>query len=351
MTRAGTLSSRVGAVAVSLGLHAWSTPARAEATVSVHYESEDQLELARRIASELATEGFAVEIQSTFEPSVCDAGATELVNVPKEGKVWIRIASNPDDAELAVASICYLGAQPLVLRAAPSAPRSDPGQLALATAEALNGLRSKVAPETATGAVPPPKPEHGTQDASPRPSPPATGSRPRVPNSVAVAMTAVWTLPDLPVTLAASARATLGVVPGIGIALDALVPGGGPELETDATTARVRTAWFRVGPRFGAALDDFELSAAALAGPALTWVTAVASPPQIGATDLTPGAVLTLASTVEYPRRSPIFACVSAAASALLPGVEVDLGDGARKPRGSWPVEASIGLGARWGAD
>jgi hypothetical protein len=104
-----------------------------------------------------------------------------------------------------------------------------------------------------------------------------------------------------------------------------------------------------VGPRFGWALGDFELSAAALAGPAVTWATGEARAPRVGTTDVTTGAVLSLATSLEYPRNAAVFACVSASASALLPAVEVDLGDGPPAPRGAFPLEASIGFGARWG--
>ena len=120
------------------------------------------------------------------------------------------------------------------------------------------------------------------------------------------------------------------------------------ELSSSEVRATVRTAWLRVGPRLGGAVGDFEFSAAALAGPAVTWVTAEADLPRVGTADVSTGAILSLAALVEYPRTTPVFASLSASASALLPGAKVDLADG-DPPRGAFPVEASIGFGVRWG--
>jgi hypothetical protein len=104
-----------------------------------------------------------------------------------------------------------------------------------------------------------------------------------------------------------------------------------------------------VGPRLRWTAGDFDLSGAALAGPALSWATAVAEPPRAGGADVTAGAVLTVKALIEYPRRSSIFAVLSVSASALLPGVRVELADDASEPLGAWPLEASVGLGVRWG--
>jgi hypothetical protein len=167
-------------------------------------------------------------------------------------------------------------------------------------------------------------------------------------NSVVLGAAFVWNLPELPAVPGITGRATLGISDSVSFALDTLVPVAGGELASQQMVAKVRTAWLRVGPRVHGASGDFELSAAALAGPALTWATADALAPRVGTTDLTTGAVVTVSAFVEYPRGAPLFASASAAASALLPSVRVNLGEAARSPRGSWPLDATIGVGARW---
>lgn len=351
MIGAGNHSLRVAVVATLLLVLSFAGSARAEAAVSISFESEAELELARRIASELTSEGYAANLSATAEASPCDATGTRLVSVPRGTKAWIRVSADPSNPDMVVASICYLGAQPFIQQATPSAPRPEAHELALATAEALNGLRAKLPPieSTPRSTSTTPKAERAIDTSeTDRPSLPSP-RRKSLANSLVLGGAVVWNLPDLPGVPGVSARATLGLAPSVGIAMDAFVPVTARELESGDVTAKVRTTWVRVGPRFRGEVGDFELSAAALAGPALTWATAVASPPRVGTTDVSPGAVLTLGVTAEYPRRATVFACASAGASVLLPGVEVNLGDPAAAPRGSFPLEASVGLGARWG--
>lgn len=334
---------RVAFGTTCLAVVSLTKPALADIAVTIQIESDEHLDVAQRIASELVSEGYATELRPGTDPSPCDPAGARLVSVAQGTKAWIRLRTDPPGSDTFVASICYLGALPFLQQAAPSAPRSAPSELALATAEALNGLRSKLpplvaAPEGVATHVEPPKP-------SERPPEPAPHG---VENDVVVGSTFVSNLPDFPLSPGVFTRATLGVTRAAGLALDAFFPTSGRELSSSEVTATVRTAWLRLGPRLGGPLGDFELSAAALAGPAVTWATAVATPPRVGTADVSTGAILSLAAFVEYPRATPVFASLSASASALLPGAKVDLGDD-DPPRGSFPVEASIGFGVRWG--
>ncbi|HEX6276051.1 MAG TPA: hypothetical protein VFZ53_23585 [Polyangiaceae bacterium] len=332
-------------VVVATGLAVFLAPsaARAEVTVAVRYESDDQLEVARRITSELSAEGYTVDVVGAGEPSPCDPNGPRVVAVEQRAAVWIRVASDPAGSGAVIASICYLGTLPFLQRASVSAPNGEPQALALATAEALNGLRSKLPPLAAN-------PEHAVAAAPPRDAtaPPAAPRAEPLVNSALVGTALVLNLPDFPVAPGFVGRATLGVVPALDIVIDAFVPTTGREVSSDDVTATLRTTWLRVGPRWRGAAGDVALSAAALAGPAVTWATGEADAPRVGTIDVTTGAVLSLAAFVEYPRSGAIFACASASASALLPGVRVELGDG-DPPEGAWPVEAAIGFGVRWG--
>ena len=118
--------------------------------VSIHYASEAEREVAERLVSELSSEGYSVEARAVDEPTPCDPNGAKVVSVGAEARAWIRLSEDPAGGETVVATICYLGALPFLQQASSSAPRSDPRKLALAAAEALNGLRSK---------VPPPAPE------------------------------------------------------------------------------------------------------------------------------------------------------------------------------------------------
>ncbi len=334
--------SRVALVTTLLGTLGAAGRARAEVPVSIQYDSEQRVDLARRLRSELESEGYAVEIAAEAGPSPCEPNGAQPI-VSGDTRAWIRISAGPAGGDTAVASICYLGTLPFLQRASTSAPGSDPRQLAVVTAEALNGLRSKVSPAVGDSALPPR-----------REVPPSAAIEPvratAVVNSMALGVGFLVNAPDYPASPALVLRANLGLTSSAGLVIDALLPTTGAELASAQVTATVRTAWLRMGPRLDFAAGDFELAGALLAGAAVSWATGVALPPRVGTADVSAGALFSLAAALEYPAHSPVFASVSASASALLPGLRLNLGDGAA-PRGSWPLEAAIAVGARWGGE
>ena len=343
---ASWLRSLCVAFAAALSVLLWSDRARAEVRVAIRFDSDAHLELAERLESELLSAGYTVDVRSPPETSPCDQNSDDFVPFAEGTSVWVHLHDDPSEGGTIVASICYVGTLPFIQRAAVRAPTTESRKHALATAEAVNGLRSKLPPWA--GNTEQKTTEREVDLTSPERPHDESRSPPPV-NSLVLGTAVVLNVPDFPVAPGVVLRGTLGISASIGIAIDAFVPTTGRELESPEVTATLRSSWLRVGPRFGWALGDFELSAAALAGPAVTWATGEARPPRVGTTDVTPGAVLSLATFLEYPRTASVFACASASASALLPGVRVDLGDSVSMPQGSWPLEAAIGIGARWG--
>ena len=120
-------SLRAAVAAAGLAALTPALEARAQVAVSVRYESDDQLEVARRITSELSSEGYAVEIVAVGTASPCDPDGTRVVAVPERATVWIRLAADPARNDAVVASICYLGTLPFLQRA--SVPKSDSSKL------------------------------------------------------------------------------------------------------------------------------------------------------------------------------------------------------------------------------
>lgn len=315
--------------------------AGAELRVSVQYDSEERVELVRRLVSELESEGYAVEITPQPSASPCEAQGSDAI-VTGDSRAWIRIGAAPDGSDKATVSICYLGSLPFLQQASASAPASDPRQLAVVTAEALNGLRSKVSPVKPAAALP--------ERASPPSSSAEPLGSPPLVNSVALGAGVLGNAPHYPAAPVVMLRANVGITSAAALVLDGVLPTSGAELASAQVTATVRTGWLRVGPRLTWAVGDFDLSGALLAGAAVTWATAVAVPPRVGTADVAAGALFSLAAAVEYPRRSPVFASATASASALLPGLRLNLGDG-DAPYGGWPLEAAIALGVRWGGE
>jgi len=65
-------------------------PARAEVHVSIQVDSEERLALAQRLASELQSEGYAVELTAVAETSPCEADGARLGTVTRDTKAWVR---------------------------------------------------------------------------------------------------------------------------------------------------------------------------------------------------------------------------------------------------------------------
>jgi hypothetical protein len=97
--------------------------AHAEIQATIRYDSEEQLELARRLSSELASEGYVVELTTSAEPSPCETGEGDGLRGARPSSVWIRLQAAESSNDTVVASICYLGALPFLQQVTASGPR------------------------------------------------------------------------------------------------------------------------------------------------------------------------------------------------------------------------------------
>jgi hypothetical protein len=310
-------------------------------TVSVRWSSESARSAAARLASELMAEGYTVKAEPISVDSPCSALPSPAGPSSRE-QAWIALAAKPDGS--LEASVCYLGTRPAPAQATTSAADGDAVKLALATAEALNGLRARIAP----AAVAPSAPQLKAPPASPNVTE-APASSEVIPNMLRAGPALFWDPSVAPPVLAAALRADLGISKPWSIALDLLVPLGASEISALEATASVRTAWLRFGPSLSFELEDFALSTALLAGPALTWATAEARTPRVGSADVDPGFVASLATGLRYPARAKVFASLDVAASTRPPWARLALGPGTSPELGVVLLDACVGLGARWG--
>src|SRR6187399_3330049 len=85
--------------------------ASAEVRVSIQYDSEQRVELARRVVSELESEGYAVEMSAQAVSSPCETRGGEPI-LSGETRAWIRLGAAPDGSDNTVVAICYLGSLP-----------------------------------------------------------------------------------------------------------------------------------------------------------------------------------------------------------------------------------------------
>lgn len=323
--------------------------ARAADRVWIAYSETALRPVAERLASELGTDGYTVELGPRDEPSPCEqplapGGTSDGVSEA----AWVRLSVDPNDTDAVVASICVRSTVALLERVASRGERTEPERFALATAEALNGLRAKVPVMSSRNApqVTTPRPERASSSEPAGPDTSSPGD-----NQLSLTQTALLDLADVPPLWGGALAAELAVHSGVRIAFDTFIPVSSVELANQEARVSLRSAWVRTGASIGWLAGDVRVGAALLAGPALTWATAEARAPRVGIADAKLGALLTLGATVEYPSRSRVFLLGGARLSALFPTVRIAVASDTSKTLGTLLAETSLGVGVRFGPE
>jgi hypothetical protein len=336
----------IGFVAVMLLACAPLRPAFADALlVRISSEPPETAEYERRLAAELVSEGYTVEVDDLQSPIPCDGDVGERSPELDSGsaQAWVHLKRAAPDLPDVMATICYRSGDAPFQRSLSLRPRPDPRELAVAAAEALNGLHAKVpnAPEPAFDTFA----ETGLALAAP-------AARVRTDDHrVFLGPAILRDVTGKASVFAVLAGAYLGIADHrFGILVDALWPVRGTELVGVEASAEPRLAWLRLGLRGTLRLKRWDVSGAVLAGPALIWARATTvRPPKIGAADVGASASFGVHASLAYRTSTPIFLYAATSMSTLLPRIEVDLGAGPPSRLGALVAVASVGLGARWG--
>lgn len=325
----------VGALSFARGVHA------APQLVSIVYAEQELRDVAERLASELASEGYAVQFGDPGDSSPCDAGAAARSSDDGRDRAWIRLSEAAGDR--VEASICHRSSAPILRQTAARALRSEPERFALTASEALNGLRAKVPRQPVDVPAPVERiPAYDARDS-------ASAERERT-NEVFATQSTVVAASEFPPLLGVSLGASVGVRRGFAITVESFWTARAAVLENESVRVSARSAWVRFGPELQSSLGAIRFRAALLAGPAVTWATARAELPRIGTADVAVSAIASLAASLEYPRTSTAFALLATRGSTLLPAVRLALGEDRSNDFGPWLLEASVGMGLRWSA-
>lgn len=313
-----------GCAALVLGEAARAAPLR----VGLEPNEAEHGTVRARLLDELRSTGYEPVLLASERARPCAASTTSATaSLP----AFVTFARDADSGDL-LAVVCYVRPSGSVERVLVRAPQAEPERLALAVVEALNGLAAT------TMASPAP-----TRAAAPRP--PAVGGH-AVSAQAALLADAVSGITPVGGQLGIEAK----VSRALGMALETFVPmsegharGVERELSLGAGFVRLaaRVGWSRAPLRFGAS---------AAAGAALVWTSAQSrSPERLGTTKTAAVALLTGGVWLECPSTSRLFLRAAASASRALPSVDVARGDGSYAPFGALLLDASLGIGVRWG--
>lgn len=311
--------------------------------VSISYGEPSLQPFADRLASELVSDGYTVALVPGSDPSPCEQPAVSATFAETNtDAAWVRLSADPVSGDAVIASICFRSTVSLLQRVAARGTRAEPERFALTTAEALNGLRAQVPVVSSRAPVQAPT--------APRPSaePGAVPAPAHGENSVTLTQTALLDLGGFPVLWGAGLDAGLGVTPALRLVFETFVPISAAELANEQAQVQTRLTWVRVGLATRLTEGAARFGCSLLAGPALSWATAEAEPPYIGAADVALSGLVTLAGAVEYPSNSRVFVLGAARFSTLLPAVRVKVGSDSSNTLGPWLAEVSLGVGLRW---
>ncbi len=315
--------------------------ARAADVIAIRYRDPALAELVQRLANELTSDGYVVQLPATHEASPCERPANDGASERTPNAAWISVVADPADPQTVLASICFRGSVTLLQRTSSRGLRSEPERFALTTAEALNGLSAQVPVLVQRATRPNPR------AAAPRAEAAVLDAGGHGMNSLSLGQSALIDPSGVPVRWGVALEATLPATANLSLSFDAVLPVSAAELNSSEVRARLRTAWVRGGTTLSWRVARANVTGSLLAGPALSWATAEAEPPRVGTADVALSALVSLGLGLEYPQDSGVFARASARATALLPAGQVALADDTRR-LSPVVIEATLGIGVRW---
>ena len=314
---------------VLVATHAW-----ADLEVTVSQPSPENELAARKLVTELRSEGYSVHWLSYPVETPCAPSASSRVSAA--AGIWIELGSTGAQRDVA-AIICYRPTLGPVDRATVSAPFNDPQRLAIVAVEALNGMRS--APRQVDGPA---------RAAAPSERGPCDACELRRSALLAVGASGVLDVTGAGPLLGAEIRLASSLNRALAAEAEVFLPVlAAREVGADRILW-VRTAWLRLALRHRWPAGRAELNADVALGSALVWARSEPEPPLVGTTALTPAALLSAGFGFVYPREAPFGFYANIHASRLVPYVKLTIDDDHTRAFGALLLDGALGLEMRW---
>lgn len=321
---------RRAAKAMALAALLTSSPARAELPVTLSQPSPEYGTAATQLVAELRAEGYVVQWLTYVAVSPCSDARPNSAS-----GIWIELGPAAQQSDVTI-TICYRPVSRTADQTRVVAPLDPPRRLAIATVEALHGLR-----------------------AGPRPGP--TAMRQEI-----IEMTPSISPPE-PLRAAfllglafVTDPTGAGPVPGVELGLlsplhrhfavevNAFIPAAAAKETGADRTLRLRTAWLRAGVRWTWALASIELFASVGAGAALVWAASEPTPPLLGTTRLAAAALVSAGVGLTYPHDSLFSVFVQAHGSRLFPKIDLRVDALSTRAFGNLLLDGAFGVAIGW---
>ncbi len=294
--------------------------------------SAAELHVGDRLGAELQSAGYQVYKADTTADVACVPRSAIAHSLDSYGEsAWVQVSDSEAVPQLSVL-LCYRDSTGHLTRSVLEITPTDVDRGALASVEALNGLRAEPAPAApcAPLKVEPPPP------------------RPSLHNAITAGAAIVFDPLGIGPIAGVTASLKSGLSERFSLNLDAFVPVRAHRLERADRTLDVDIAWLRAGPSLSWPMWITHVNASLSAGPALVWADSHAQPPLIGTTRRSTAFVISAGGALELPRDTAWFLRAYYEVGTILPRINIATSPTNSEHLGPLLFQLGATLGIRW---
>ncbi len=296
--------------------------------------SAAEMRVGERLGAELQSAGYQVHAADAVSDAACAPQSAIARSLESYGEsAWVQISGSETASQLSVL-LCYRDQTGHLSQSLLEIAPSEVDRGALASVEALNGLR----------AAPPPAPIATRAPVKIEPR----RARPALHNAVTAGATIVFDPLGIGPILGVTGGLASGISRRLSLNLDAFAPVRAHRLVRTDRTLAVDVAWLRAGPSLSWPLWIANVNASLSAGPALLWADSHAQAPLIGSARRSTAFVVSAGGALELPRDTAWFLRAYYEVGTILPRINIATSSTDTEHLGPLLFQLGATLGIRW---
>ena len=298
--------------------------------------SAAEMRIGERLGAELQSAGYQVHAADEVSDAACSPQSSIARSLESYGEsAWVQISGSEAASQLSVL-LCYRNEAGHLTQSLLQIAADDVDRGALASVEALNGLRAEPAPTPIAAAPCRPVKVESVQP------PPAAH------HALTAGAAVVFDPLGIGPILGATGGLEAGISQRLSLNLDAFAPVRAHRLERADRTLQVDVAWLRFGPSLSSPLWITNVNASLSAGPALVWADSHAQAPLIGSARRSTAFVISAGGALELPRDATWFLRAYYEVGTILPRINIATSPTDTEHLGPLLFQLGATLGIRW---
>jgi hypothetical protein len=296
--------------------------------------SAAEMRVGERLGAELSSAGYQVHPADEVSDAACTPQSSIARSLESYGEsAWVQVSGSEAAARLSVL-LCYRDTTGHLSQSLLQIAPGDVDRGALASVEALNGLRAEPSPAPAA-----PCASAKVEPALPRPS---------LHNALAAGGAVLFDPLGIGPILGVTGGLESSISQRLSLHLDVFAPVRAQRLERADRTLEVDVAWLRAGPTLSWPLWITNVNASFSAGPALVWADSHAQAPLIGGARRSTAFVISAGGALELPRDAAWFLRAYYEVGTILPRINIATSPTDTEHLGPLLFQLGATLGIRW---